>query len=145
MRTVKKSTGGSRMSRRTAREEAFKLLYQIDIQKEDKNVILNDYFLDREMDENDKNYIQDVVVGTVEHIDQINALIDEHSIGWKTNRISKVNQAIMRLAIYEMLKREDIPHSVSINEAVELAKTYDGEQSAAFVNGVLGAIQKRIE
>lgn len=133
------------MSRRTAREEAFKLLYQIDIQKEDKNVILNDYFLDREMDENDKNYIQDVVVGTVEHIDQINALIDEHSIGWKTNRISKVNQAIMRLAIYEMLKREDIPHSVSINEAVELAKTYDGEQSAAFVNGVLGAIQKRIE
>lgn len=133
------------MSRRTAREEAFKLLYQIGIQKEDKNVILNDYFLDREMDENDKNYIQDVVVGTVEHIDQINALIDEHSIGWKTNRISKVNQAIMRLAIYEMLKREDIPHSVSINEAVELAKTYDGEQSAAFVNGVLGAIQKRIE
>ena len=132
------------MSRKTAREEAFKLLYQIDVQKEKAEVILQNYFEDNEMNENDKKYIQDVVHGTIENIGEINLLIENHSIGWKLSRISKVNQAIIRLAIYEMLKREDIPSSVSINEAIELSKKYDSKESAPFVNGILGAVQKHL-
>jgi N utilization substance protein B len=133
------------MSRRAAREEAFKLLYQMDIHKEDKDEVLETFFKENNFEDGDKAYIQDVVTGTVKHIDEINSLIEKNTIGWKINRISKVNMAILRLAVFEMLKREDIPMSVSINEAVELAKTYDNVESGAFINGVLGSISKQLQ
>ncbi|MDK2810348.1 MAG: transcription antitermination protein NusB [Petroclostridium sp.] len=133
------------MSRRAAREEAFKLLYQMDIHKEDKDEVLETFFKENNFEDGDKAYIQDVVTGTMKHIDEINSLIEKNTIGWKINRISKVNMAILRLAVFEMLKREDIPMSVSINEAVELAKTYDNVESGAFINGVLGSISKQLQ
>ncbi|MBZ4644741.1 MAG: utilization substance protein [Clostridia bacterium] len=133
------------MSRRAAREEAFKLLYQMDIHKEDKDEVLETFFKENNFEDGDKAYIQDVVTGTMKHIDEINSLIEKNTIGWKINRISKVNMAILRLAVFEMLKRGDIPMSVSINEAVELAKTYDNVESGAFINGVLGSISKQLQ
>lgn len=133
------------MSRRAAREEAFKLLYQMDIHKEDKDEVLETFFKENNFEDGDKAYIQDVVTGTMKHIDEINSLIEKNTIGWKINRISKVNMAILRLAVFEMLKREDIPMSVSINEAVELAKIYDNVESGAFINGVLGSISKQLQ
>ena len=132
------------MSRKIAREEAFKLLYQIDIHKGEENRIVEDFFSENKMGENDKAYISDVVYGTLENIEDINQLIENNLIGWTAKRISKVNMAILRLAVYEMLKREDIPISVSINEAIELAKTYDNESIGPFINGVLGSIQKQL-
>lgn len=68
---------------------------------------------------------------------ELDALIDEKSTGWKTNRMAKVDLAIIRLAVYEIKFEDDIPTKVSINEAVELAKKYGADESAAFVNGVL--------
>lgn len=133
------------MSRKAAREEAFKLLYQINIHKGDEDQILEDFFQEKDIEEQDIIYVKDVVLGTLDNIEEIDRLIDEHAIGWSTKRISKINLSILRLAIYEMLKREDIPISVSINEAVELAKTYDNEAAGAFINGILGSIQKKID
>ncbi len=130
------------MSRRTARDQGFKLLYQVDIHKGNEEEILETFFDENKVTEKDRTYIQEVVHGTLEVTGEIDKLIESNAKGWKINRISKVNLAILRLAIFEILKRDDIPISVSINEAVELAKNYDNEKSGAFVNGVLGAIQK---
>ncbi len=132
------------MSRRTAREQGFKLLYQVDIHKGNEQEILETFFDENKVADKDRVYIQEVVHGTLEVTGEIDKLIEGNSKGWKINRISKVNLAILRLAIFEILKRDDIPVSVSINEAVELAKNYDNEKSGAFVNGVLGAIQKQL-
>ncbi|NLY43182.1 MAG: transcription antitermination factor NusB [Clostridiaceae bacterium] len=133
------------MGRRAAREKAFKLLYQIDIRKGDKDEIVDSFLGENDISPHDKEYVRDVVLGTMSNIEDIDNWIDNNLVGWKRNRISKVNLAILRLAIYEMLKREDIPVSVSINEAIELAKTYDGAEAGAFVNGVLGSISKKLE
>ena len=133
------------MSRRTAREASFKLLYQIDIHKGNESEILDAFFKENKLTEKDENFIKGIVTGTLENIDEINRVIEDNTIGWKTNRISKVSIAILRIAVFEMLKREDIPASVSINEAVELAKTYDNVKSGTFVNGILGAVQKKFE
>ena len=89
-------------------------------------------------------FIRSSVIGIFDNIEQIDLLITEHLIGWKLNRVSKVSLAILRIAIYEMLYCDDIPVSVSINEAVELAKTYCGDEDPSYINGVLGAIAKKI-
>ncbi len=80
-----------------------------------------------------------------ERIDEIDTLISEFSVGWKIERIPKVSLSILRLAICEMLYVESIPVSVSINEAVELAKTFATSDDASYINGILGSISKRIE
>ena len=75
-------------------------------------------------------------------MDSINEIIARKSSGWKLNRISKISAAALRLAIFELLYCEDIPASVAINEAVGLAKLYEGEESAKFVNGILSVVLK---
>ena len=78
-------------------------------------------------------------------IEEIDAKINEVSEGWKTGRMGKVDLTLIRLAVYEMLYEEKIPVSVSINEAVEIAKTYGSTEDASFVNGVLGSVAKELE
>ena len=73
-------------------------------------------------------------------IAEIDGKIEQASDGWKIDRISCVSLAVLRLAVYEITRREDIPGIVSVNEAVALAKKYDGEEAAPFVNGILGGI-----
>lgn len=131
------------MSRRFAREEAFKLIYQIDIHKGKKKEVLDIYFANNTINETVKSYIINVVDGTFENVKTIDSLIEENSVNWKLERISKVDKAILRLAIYEILYRKDIPISVSINEAVELAKKFDNNRAASFINGILGSIQNK--
>ena len=80
--------------------------------------------------------------GAEEKLAEIDARIDEFSHKWSRNRISRVALAVLRLAVYEMLYEEDIPVSVAINEAVELAKKYGGDEDSSFVNGVLGGISR---
>lgn len=90
----------------------------------------------------EKGYIEDVVNGVLKNLDKIDKLIEERAIGWKLNRISKVDLAILRLGIYEILFRDDIPYTVTINEAVEMAKKYSTEESGAFINGIFSKIPK---
>lgn len=87
----------------------------------------------------------EVLRGIAAHGDEIDAVIDEMAIGWRIGRMPKVDLSILRVAIFEMLYREDIPCSVSINEAVELAKHFGGERSSAYINGMLGTLAKRVE
>ncbi len=130
------------MSRRTAREHAFKLLFQLEIQKEGREEQIQSFLEDNDIAEKDRDYILDIVEGTAERVGEIDKDISKYLKGWKINRISKVDLSVLRLAIYEILERNDIPENVSINEAVEIAKKYSGEESGAFVNGVLGRFVK---
>lgn len=79
-----------------------------------------------------------------DHLDEIDTYIEEYAVGWKKERIPKVSLSIMRLAICEMLYVESIPVSVSINEAVELAKTFASSDDASYINGILGSTAKKI-
>ena len=76
---------------------------------------------------------------------EIDGMIEKHCIGWTKNRLSRVAVSVLRTAVYEMLYEEKIPVSVSINEAVEIAKTYGSTEDASFVNGVLGSVAKELE
>jgi len=130
------------MGRRTARELAFKLLFQMELQKSDIDEQIEVFFEENEAEEKQKKYIIDVVRGTRKEIAEIDKRVGKYLKGWKLGRLSKTDLSILRLAVYEILNRDDIPQNVSINEAVELAKTYGSEESAAFINGVLGQIVK---
>ncbi len=89
-------------------------------------------------------YIVETTKGIFNSIDKIDALIEENSIGWNINRIPRVTLCILRIAIYEILYVEKVPTGVAINEAVELCKKYASDDDKKFVNGVLGAISKKI-
>lgn len=132
------------MGRRELREHIFKLLFMSDFNDgEEMNDQLAMYFDGLEiLKENDQKYMQSKYENIKAHLDEIDALLNEKSKGWKTSRMSKVDLSILRLAVYEMKFDEDVPVRVAINEAVEIAKAFGGDTSASFVNGILGKIAK---
>lgn len=132
------------MNRTLMRENAFKLIYSLEIQKvEDIQDQIELYFESNNIkDQEAKNYIEDVITGIEKHQEEILKDIEMNlKDDWKLNRISKMDLAILKLAIYE-IKFSDVPYKVSINEAVELAKKYGEDKSKNFVNGVLASIVK---
>lgn len=131
------------MNRTKIRELAFKLLYQTEIQKEINTEDVEIFFENNDIkDEDAKEYIQDVVKGIANNNQEITELIKKNiKQDWTLDRISKVNLAILKLAIYEIIYKK-LAYKIAINEAVELAKKYGEEQSGAFVNGVLASILK---
>ena len=130
------------MNRKTARDLAFKLLYQADIQKEEGEVVFDIAKEEYEIDDKSKDYIGNILYGVEENAENINGIISEKSEGWKINRISKISLACLKLGIFEILYCEDIPDQVAANEAVSLAKLYEGEEAAKFVNGILSVVIK---
>lgn len=130
------------MNRKTARDLAFKLLYQADIQKEDGEVVFDIAKEEYEIDDKSKEYIGNILYGVEENAEIINNLISEKSEGWKLNRISKISLACLKLGIFEILYCEDIPDQVAANEAVSIAKLYEGDEAAKFVNGILSVVIK---
>ena len=87
-------------------------------------------------------YIDSVVLGVANRVDELNATIQKYSIGWDVSRISKLARTIMQLAIFEILYVDDVPTGVAISEAVRIVKMYDGDDTGAFVNGILGAFAR---
>ncbi|MCX7747503.1 MAG: transcription antitermination factor NusB [Clostridia bacterium] len=130
------------MGRRASREIAMKLLYQLELQKEDKEEQINAVLEEHSLAKGDRDYVIDVVDGVLNNVSSIDKMIEKYSKGWKINRIPKVDLSILRLSIYEISFREDIPFNVSVNEAVELAKRYSGDDAGAFINGILGKISR---
>jgi N utilization substance protein B len=128
------------MSRKASREMAMKLLYQLDFHKEKRQEQFDVYLGEVSVEEKDMSYVKDIVDGVEKNLELIDSYIEQNSKGWKISRISRVNIAILRLAIYELTHRNDIPINVSINEAVELTKKYSTKDDSAFVNGLLGKI-----
>jgi len=92
----------------------------------------------------DKGFVEELVLGVKEHIDEINAIIVRYAPEWPLDQITIVDRNILRLGIYELKYSANIPAKVAINEAIELAKNFGGESSGKFVNGVLGAIYKEM-
>lgn len=135
------------MSRKWAREKAMTLVYQVDVIGNNAEDTIKNYFEheEEEIAQEEREYIVDCVKGVEANLKEINDLIEKYSKGWKLARIAKVDLAILRLSIYEMLKRSDVPNVVSVNEAIELAKKFGGENSASFVNGILGSAIKEIK
>lgn len=91
-----------------------------------------------------KAYIDSVVLGVANRVEELDETIGKFSIGWDVSRISKLTRAIMQLAIFEILYMEDVPTGVAISEAVRIVKLYDGDDASAFVNGILGAFGRSI-
>ena len=89
----------------------------------------------------DDDFVRGLYFGTVEHIDEIDAVISANARGWKLERLSGVSRAVLRMGVYEMLFT-DVPDSVAVNEAVEIIKKYDDEKARPFVNGILNAVMK---
>lgn len=118
------------------REQAFCLLFQ-SLFNTDEN-----FEIYEENIESVGDYARSIALGVEEKKDNLDGLIEKYSKGWKVKRLPKVNLAILRLAAYEILYVDDVPESVAINEAVELAKKYSGESDYSFINGVLGALVK---
>ena len=87
-------------------------------------------------------YIDNVVAGVANRQEMLNAEIQKYSIGWDVSRISRLARSVMQLAIFEILFVEDVPTGVAVSEAVRLAKKYDGHDTGAFVNGILGAFAR---
>lgn len=129
------------MTRHESRELAFVLLFEQSFTKGSVSEILENAKEAREMAED--AFALDLAQGASEHVEEIDRQIADASHNWNVGRLSRVALAILRLSVYEMLWREDIPVSVSINEAVELAKQYGGDADAAFINGVLGGIARK--
>ena len=134
------------MNRSAAREETFKLLYSLEIQKENIEEQTEIYLENEEIsDENTKTYMKNIVDGIEKNITTIEEKISENlKKDWKIERISKINLVLLKLAIYEILFTE-IPFKVAINEVVELAKKYGDDTSPNFINGILASIVKESE
>ena len=128
------------MNRTKAREYAFILLFEYRFQPEEIGAIL-ELFDEEYNPDTQKEYIEDVVLGAARDIEETDAAINSAS-DRTIQRMSYVCAAVLRLAVYEITRRDDIPGMVSLNEAVSLAKKYDGEEAAPFVNAVLDKIIK---
>ena len=125
------------------REYAFMLLYELEIQKKFDEENLEIFLENNNIEDNNaKKYITKIVKGIKEHETKIEETISSKlKPEWKLDRISKINIALLKLSIYEIIYT-DVPYKVAINEAIELAKTYGEENSANFINGVLANVVK---
>ena len=130
------------MTRKRAREEAFILIFEKVFGDGSVEEILELAAEVRDLDPDE--YINAVFRGVYDNLSEIDSLISENAVGWRIERISKTALSVLRLAIFEIKFMEDIPNSVSINEAVELCKKYATSEDASFVNGILSTIVKRL-
>jgi len=126
--------------RRRSRELAIKVLFHLEFSKDDPaeafDIICNDFGAPEEV----KRFSKELVLGVCAYLKELDGLIGETSENWRLERIAKVDRSILRLAVYELLHRDDIPPKVSINEAVDLGKKFGTEESGGFINGILDKI-----
>jgi N utilization substance protein B len=131
------------MKRRKAREYALQLLFQLDIRKDKPSATLfKRFWTDEDPDEEVRAFAEEIVKGTFKHLRDINAKVLACAKNWSLDRMAVIDRNVLRLATYEILYRMDIPPSVTINEAIELAKKYGTDESGAFVNGILDSIAR---
>ena len=126
------------MNRKTARENAFILLFEITSKNDETAEEIFDKATGiRELEVND--FVKSIYFGATANLTVIDECIEKSLVGWKSSRLSIVSKAILRLAVYELMFLPDIPAKVSINEAIELSKKYDDDKAYMLVNGVLNA------
>jgi len=133
--------------RRQAREWAVQFLFQTEFNPDDLEMALTDFWNDKEKNpaERDLTYVNEVVRGVLEKQRELDRTISKYAQNWDVDRLGVLDRVVLRVAVYEMFFRSDIPPVVSINEAVEIAKAYISKESGRFVNGVLDRIQKELD
>ena len=149
---------GCAMTRGNARELAIHLIYGREFTGEEPAQVVstrlekdyyeklsaeNDVYADRPS-RNQLRYIDSVVTGVANREEELNEQISKFSIGWDVSRISRLARCILQLAIFEILHVEDVPTGVAVSEAVRIAKKYDGDDTGAFVNGILGSFARSL-
>lgn len=132
------------MTRSKLREHIFKILFRASFHEEEEMPGQMALYLEElpTLAENDQTYMEQKVEDILQRTKQLDQAIDEKASGWKTARMGKVELTILRLALYEILYEDEIPSGVAIDQAVELAKVFGGEQSPSFVNGILAKFVK---
>jgi len=131
-------------TRRKSRELALQALYQWNITRQDPFLILDQQMANFSPSGEEDEFAQQIVVGVLKHYNHIDELIEKFSEHWRLDRISIIDRNILRMAIFELLFREDIPPRVTLNEAIDLGKRFGSEDSSAFINGILDRIQKEV-
>jgi N utilization substance protein B len=131
------------MKRRKAREYALQILFQVDFTKKRiDSKDLEEFWSGKKESRSVKEFTEDIVRGTLNSIDEIDAMIERVTENWLLKRMAAVDRNILRFAAYEILYRKDIPSAVTINEAIEIAKKFSSAESAPFINGILDRLAK---
>jgi N utilization substance protein B len=126
-------------SRRQARERALQILFQYDIHGK-PDYWLEEFWKHYTLTDEMKAFAEQVVQGVLEHKKEIDALIGKYATNWKVSRMPIVDRNILRAGLYELLWIEDVPAKVTINEAIELAKSFGDDEASKFVNGILDKV-----
>jgi N utilization substance protein B len=131
------------MNRRKAREYALQMLFQSEFAGKEKVITFHEDFLPAAKEkEGMKNFVEELVTGTIRNIEEIDLVIQGAAENWDLKRMAAVDRNILRLAIYEIFYRDDIPAAVTINEALEIAKKYSSLESVPFINGLLDKVAR---
>ena len=143
------------MSRKMAREDAFKLIFEMNVTNISPEECIayltesvdntNEMWAQKKISQTDMDYITEIVNKVADNKEELNSIISAKLKKWTIDRISKVNLSLLQLAVTEIMNFDSIPDKVSANEAIELAKIYGGEESAGFINGVIGAVLREKE
>lgn len=129
------------MNRRKAREYALQMLFQHEFAGDRSSLeFTEERSPDKKKNEELKKFAGELVSGTLEHLEEIDRVVQEAAEHWKMERMAAVDRNILRCAVYEIIYRSDIPAAVTINEALEIAKKYSALESVAFINGLLDKI-----
>ena len=128
-------------SRKDAREVAFKLIFEYLFSGQKNDLSFEELSSEFEL-VSEQDYVSKVYYGVIDKNQELTEIISQKAIGYKLDRIYKVDKAILLVALYEILYMKEIPYAVSINEAVELAKKYSTEKSPSFINGILSKVEK---
>lgn len=131
------------VNRHLSRTIAMQSLYEWDFHPDEDILKIADRVMEPVAKDVDVDYLHHVLKGVMEHKDEVDELIEKAAPEWPIDQISVIDKSILRLAGYELLKDQDIPPKVAINEAVEIAKTFGGENSSKFINGVLGTLYRQ--
>jgi len=148
-------------SRHRAREAALQMLYQWEVGRSPESEIPTTYWAGRDaapnpddefadavpeaaLVEDERAYANALVAGTIEHVAEADELIASHARNWRVERMAVIDRLVLRLAIYELMAHPETPGPVVINEALELARTFSGEEPVPFINGVLDAVRKSL-
>ena len=141
-------TGIDVTTRRRAREAALQMLYQTEVGRAGAYEAIATYWpahdAANEVPEPMREFANGLVRGTLERVAEIDAILSAHAQNWRIERMAVIDRLILRLAVYEFLAEANTPPRVVINEALELARSYSGEEAVAFVNGVLDAVRKEL-
>jgi N utilization substance protein B len=130
--------------RRQAREVALQVLYQVDVSKIDPQEAIELYCENFDIQDNVKEFSSELILGTRQHIEKIDSFISNCSEHWTLERMARVDKNILRMAVYELLYCADIPPKATLNEAIDIGKSYGTENSGSFINGILDALYVKL-